>query len=92
VSRQSTADVIAKLALVEEEVDEAIYCMELLIDAGLVRQSRADDLLREIDEILAMTVASIKTLRARNPKSKIQNEISWPDRPAVARTASEPPS
>jgi methylphosphotriester-DNA--protein-cysteine methyltransferase len=29
--------------------------------------------MKEVDEILAMIVASIRTLRASNPKSKIQN-------------------
>jgi len=62
---KSTADILAKLAIVEEEADESIYWMELLIEAGLIPSTRLTDLLREMDEIVAMTVASIKTLRAR---------------------------
>jgi four helix bundle protein len=76
---RSTADMVAKLGIVEEEADEAIYWI------GLLRDWRGDcqagsDLEREATEILSMTVSSIKTLRARpatapiqNPKSKIQN-------------------
>jgi four helix bundle protein len=78
---RSTADVIAKLGIVEEEADESIYWLEILADAEIVRAKRLADLTDELTQILAMTVASINTLRrrnpdtlrARNPKSKIQN-------------------
>jgi four helix bundle protein len=70
----SRADVISKMGDVEEEADESLYWLELLVDAGIVPAKRLQQLIKEIDEILAMTVSSIKTLRARaNPKSKIQN-------------------
>ena len=60
---KSRADVIAKLAIVEEEADECLYWMELLIDSGLIPEHRITDLMQEGDEIVAMTVASIRTLR-----------------------------
>ena len=63
---KSPADMIAKLAIVEEEGDETMYWLELLIEARLLPESRLADLMQEVDEIVAMTVASIKTLRARN--------------------------
>jgi four helix bundle protein len=62
---KSPADVLAKLAIVEEEADETIYWLELLVEAGIVPESRVTHLLRESHEIVAMTVASIKTLRGR---------------------------
>ncbi|HEX6900159.1 MAG TPA: four helix bundle protein [Thermoanaerobaculia bacterium] len=62
---KSVLDVIAKLAIVEEEADESIYWMELLVDSGLLPSERLRDLMEETNQILAMTVASIKTLRAR---------------------------
>ena len=62
---KSTADVLAKLAIVEEEADETIYWLELLIEAKIVPQSRGAGLLQETDKILAMIAASIKTLRGR---------------------------
>ena len=62
---------IAKLAIVEEEADETLYWLELLVEAGLMPESRLADLMKETDEVIAMTVASIKTLRARGRKSKI---------------------
>ena len=62
---KSVADTLSKLAIVEEEADESLYWMEVLIDAGLVPERQLDALMQEGDEILAMTVASIKTLRKR---------------------------
>ncbi len=73
---KSAKDVIAKLGIVEEEADESLFWMELLIEAELVPEKRLADLMQEGNEILAMTVSSIKTLRKRrrkqpNLKSKI---------------------
>jgi four helix bundle protein len=62
---KSKADVISKLAIVEEEADETVYWLELLIESKVVEPSRVDSLLRETNEIVAMVVASIKTLRGR---------------------------
>jgi len=60
---KSVADVIAKLAIVEEEADESMYGMELIVESGLMPESSVKDLKIETNEIVAMTVASIKTLR-----------------------------
>jgi four helix bundle protein len=59
---------------VEEEADESLYWMELLIDSGVVKERKLASLMKEVEELLAMTVSSIITMRSRkNPKSKIQN-------------------
>ncbi len=74
---KSSIDLIAKLAIVEEEADESLYWMELLIEAELVSSARLADLMAEGDAITAMIVASIKTVRSNsNPKPKIQNPKS----------------
>jgi four helix bundle protein len=65
---KSAADIINKLKIVEEEADETLFWQELLIEAELVPQAQLAELIAETDEILAMTVASIKTLRARSSK------------------------
>ena len=62
---KSVADVISKLAIVEEEADETAYWLELLIEANIAPENQIAELLRESDEIVAMTVASIKTLRGK---------------------------
>ena len=66
---RSSSDVIAKLGIVEEEADESIYWMELLVEAKVMSESRLRPLMTEMEEILRMTVSSVKTLRARNPKA-----------------------
>jgi four helix bundle protein len=84
---KSVPDIISKLSSVEEEGDESLYWLELLMESNLVRVKRVWPLHQEIDEIVAMIVASIKTLRNRlksvkpakrvdNPKSKTQNPKS----------------
>lgn len=60
---KSTPDFISKMGTVEEEADETMYWMELIVEAGVMNESLVSDLYREADEILAMTVASIKTAR-----------------------------
>ena len=60
---KSRADVIAKLGVVEEEADETSYWIELLREARLFPIEKLERLAAESNEILAMTVASIKTLR-----------------------------
>ncbi|MDH3446314.1 MAG: four helix bundle protein [Deltaproteobacteria bacterium] len=62
---KSKADVISKLAIVEEEADKTVYWMEPLVESKLVERSRIKSLLQESNEIVAMIVASIKTLRGR---------------------------
>ena len=72
----SVADIISKLGDVEEETDEAMYWIELIGDSDMLPKSRLAPLYQELGEILAMIVASIKTLRRNNPKSKIKNPKS----------------
>ncbi len=63
---KSPADIVNKLKIVEEEADETLYWLEILVEAELMSLSRVADLMKETDEIIAMTVASLKTLRNRN--------------------------
>jgi four helix bundle protein len=62
---RSPAEFCAKLGIVEEEADESVYWMELLIDAGLIREQLLSSLLKEANELVAMVVASITTARRR---------------------------
>jgi four helix bundle protein len=62
---KSTADMINKLKIVEEESDETAYWLELIVEAGYLPQEKVSPIAKEVNEIIAMTVASIKTLRAR---------------------------
>jgi len=74
---KSPTDFIAKMGIVEEEADETIYWMDLLVLSDLVRESDITDLLDEANQILAMTVSSIKTARMRK-KMKSYSAIRTP--------------
>lgn len=62
---RSRADFIAKMGIVEEECDEALFWMEFLVALKLVKRSRLANLLNEGDELLAIVVSSITTARRR---------------------------
>jgi four helix bundle protein len=64
---RSSADFIAKMGIVEEELDESIYWMELLVDSGIISSESVALLTKEADELLAITVSSIRTTK-RNSK------------------------
>jgi four helix bundle protein len=61
---KSTADFINKLKIVEEEADETLYWLELLVESKIISEANLTDLMQEVNEIIAMTVSSIKTSRA----------------------------
>jgi len=60
---KSVADFIAKMGIVEEEADECIYWMELLAEAKILPLARLQPLMAEADELVSITVSSIKTAR-----------------------------
>ncbi len=62
---RSDAEPMSKLGIVEQELDESLLWMELLVESGIIHESRLAELKSECDELLCMTVASIKTLQAR---------------------------
>jgi four helix bundle protein len=72
---RSSADFIAKLGIVEEELDETMFWMELLVESNILKSKLVDSLLKEANELLAITVASIKTTRANRffPQSSIRH-------------------
>lgn len=65
---KSTADFINKLKIVEEDVDESIYWLEILEEVSDVNESELKRLIKEGKELLAITVASINTAK-RNRNS-----------------------
>jgi four helix bundle protein len=73
---RSTAEMISKLSVVEEEADESAFWIELLGEHGVVPAEKLAPLVREADELTAIMVASRKTLLARDRQSKIENPKS----------------
>jgi four helix bundle protein len=60
---KSKPDFISKLGIVIEEADETIYWLEIIIDSGILPSKRVTPLIKEADEIVAITVASVNTAR-----------------------------
>lgn len=62
---RSTRDMISKLSIVEEEADESVHWLEMLVELGVMDEKRLLPLISEGNQLVAMTVASIKTLRKK---------------------------
>ena len=60
---RSRADFIAKMGIVEEEADEAIYWLELLVESGILKFTEVELLMKEGTDILAIVVSSIRTAK-----------------------------
>ena len=74
---RSTAEFQAKLGIVEEEIDESAYWLELIAESGLLKRSRIADLLKEANELTAIIVASIKTSKV-NLKTSSKSKRAAP--------------
>ena len=70
---RSRAEMVSKLSIVEEEADESEFWMELVVDHGVMTAMHLAPLRKEASEIVAMMVASRKTLLTNDRKSRIQN-------------------
>jgi four helix bundle protein len=67
---RSKADFQSKMGIVEEETDESAYWMELIIEASLMKPKLVEDLLKEANELTAISVASIRTSRRQTLRQK----------------------
>ncbi len=56
------------MSIVEEEADECGYWLELLAESKIIAYDRLRELMAESDELVAITVASINTAKARHAK------------------------
>ena len=60
---RSRAEFVAKIGIVVEEIDETVFWLELLVEAGLIRKTRMEKLLAEANELLAIFAASQHTAK-----------------------------
>ncbi len=67
---KSDRDFINKLKIVEEELDETIYWMEILIDTGIIKKEKLSELMLEGQELYKIISRSIKTLKSKSANSK----------------------
>jgi hypothetical protein len=52
------------MGTVVEEADESVFWLEMLVDSEIARKEKADPLLREGNELLAIFAASQRTAKA----------------------------
>lgn len=62
---RSDSELLAKLGIVEQELDESLLWMELIVESQMMPAPRVSELQAECEELLRMTIASIKTLKSR---------------------------
>ena len=62
---RSNAEFISKMEAGLQELEETIYWLNLLIDCGIVKKERLATLCQEADELAAIFVASVKTVKRR---------------------------
>jgi four helix bundle protein len=60
---KSKADFINKFKIVEEEIDESLFFLELIVEFNKEKRSRVATIYKEGEELLKIIVASLKTLR-----------------------------
>ena len=60
---RSKAEFISKLAIVEKEADETMFWLELIKELSICREPMVDDFIKESDELIAIVVSSIKTIK-----------------------------
>lgn len=58
---KSDKDFINKMRIVEEEADETAYWLEIIEEFDLLKSDDLRELKREVNELVAMVVASIRT-------------------------------
>ncbi|MCI0353783.1 MAG: four helix bundle protein [Acidobacteria bacterium] len=62
---RSRAQFAAKIGIVLEEADETVYWLELLIEGGVVAETRMAALFQEAEELVKIFAAMKGTLRKR---------------------------
>jgi len=60
---RSRAECVSKMGIVEEELDETLYWLEVSLDAGFISKKEADGMIQEGNELLSIVVSSIRTAK-----------------------------
>ena len=71
---KSDKDFLNKLKMVEEELDETLYWMELIVESGLLKANLLDDLIKENQELFKIIVSSILTMKKKLGSKKNNSE------------------
>lgn len=62
---KSDKDFLNKLKMVEEELDETLYWLELIVESELVKSSLLEDLMKENDELFKIISSTIITMKKK---------------------------
>jgi four helix bundle protein len=62
---RTDAELLSKLGIVEQELDETLLWFELLVESKIVTAAKMVNLQKEADELLSMVVAAIKRLKGK---------------------------
>ena len=73
---QSKRHFISKIAIAIEEADEALFWLELIVEAKLMPAPRLSELMKEGDEIVAILTALSQTAKRNLKKRSISNQKS----------------
>ena len=68
VRSRSDAEFISKLEGGLQELEESIYWMELLVESGIIKDEKLNELMKEADELTAIFVTCVKNTKQRNRK------------------------
>lgn len=63
---RSPQEFISKLGICLQELEETIYWIELLEEGRLVPSEKLTDVKKEADELIAIFVSSVKTMKAKS--------------------------
>lgn len=63
---RSSAEMVSKFGIVEQELAESLLWLELLVESGIIRIDLLRDLLDETEQLLRIVVTSIKTIKSRH--------------------------
>ena len=72
---QSRSDFQHKLSIALKEADETAYWLELLVESEIIDRKQFDSLYSDLDEIIAMLTASVKTMKETN-LSTLNSQLS----------------
>jgi four helix bundle protein len=62
---RSNDEFYSKISIVVEEADETMFWHELLLEAGIIKEEKLSDLMREANEIIAIMAKARKTIKSK---------------------------
>lgn len=62
---RSNAEFVSKIESSLQELEETIYWLELLVESQTFKAEKINNLQKEADELAAILVASVKTVKSR---------------------------